>query len=95
VLHPTPVTPLIFHGIGGLVDIVRWKTSVIDVLRLCRLNDVKKLLGKEGTIDVHKQMLMALSSQHIPRIDQVLHVGFRHGAGIHSMCHCCLHNDNE
>jgi hypothetical protein len=30
-------------------------------------------------------MLMALSTQHIPRIDHVLHVGFRNGAGIHTM----------
>jgi hypothetical protein len=78
-------TLLIFHGIGGLVDVVCRKTMAINVLCLCCLNNVKKLLGKEGTIDVHKQMLMALSSQHIPCIDQVLRVGFRHGAGIHSM----------
>ncbi|KAF8476415.1 hypothetical protein DFH94DRAFT_619448, partial [Russula ochroleuca] len=55
-------TLLIFHGIGGLVDVVCRKTMAINVLCLCCLNNVKKLLGKEGTIDVHKQMLMALSS---------------------------------
>jgi hypothetical protein len=77
--------PLVFHGIGGLIDVVRRKTLAIDVLRLRRLNDVKKLIGQEGVIDVHKQMLLALSSQRIPRIDRVLRVGFKHGAGIHSM----------
>jgi hypothetical protein len=77
--------PLVFPGIDGLIDVVRWKTSANDALRLRHLNDVKKLVGKEGVIDVHKQMLLALSSQRIPRIDHVLRVGFRHGAGIHSM----------
>jgi hypothetical protein len=43
------------------------------------------LAGKEGVIEVHKQMLLALSTQHIPRIDHVLCVGFRNGAGIHTM----------
>jgi hypothetical protein len=78
-------SPLVFHGIGGLVEVVRRKTSVIDVLRLRRLNDARKLIGQEGVIDVHKQMLVALSTQRIPRIDYVLRLGFKHGAGIHSM----------
>jgi hypothetical protein len=78
-------SPLVFHGIGGLVEVVRRKTSLIDVLRLRRLNDARKLVGQEGVIDVHKQMLVALSTQRIPRIDHVLRVGFKHGAGIHSI----------
>ena len=42
-------------------------------------------MGYEGVIDIHKQMLMALSTQQIPRIDQVLCVAFNHGKGIHSI----------
>jgi hypothetical protein len=76
---------LAYHGIGGLIDLVHRKTSVIDVLRLRRLNDVRKLVGKEGVIEVHKQMLMALSTHRIPRIDRVLRRGFRNGAGLHSI----------
>jgi hypothetical protein len=64
---------------------VRRKTLTNDLLRANRLNDLKKLVGQVGAINVHKQMLLALSSQHIPRVDRVLHVGFRRGAGIHSM----------
>jgi hypothetical protein len=62
---------LVFHGISGLIDVVHRKTSANDVLRLHHLNDVKKLLGREGVIDVHKQMLLALSSQRVPCIDQL------------------------
>ena len=78
-------SPLVFHSISGLVEVVRCKTSIIDVLHLSCLNDARKIIGQEGVIDVHKQMLMALSTQHIPRIDRVLCMGFKHGSGIHSM----------
>jgi hypothetical protein len=78
-------SPLVFHGIGGLVEVVCHKTSMIKVFRLGRLNDSRKLVGQEGVIDVHKQMLLALSTQRIPRIDHVLRMGFKRGVGIHSM----------
>ena len=78
-------TQLVYHGITGLIDVVCQKTSTIDGLHLHHLNDAKKLVGHEGVIDVHKQMLMVLSTQHIPCIDCVLHVTFNHGRGIHSM----------
>ena len=77
--------PLVFHGIGGLIDVVRRKRSANSHLRLHLLNNIKKLAGKEGVLDDHKQMMVAISSQRIPRIDQVLRAGFRHGTGIHSM----------
>ena len=76
---------LAFHGISGLIDVAHRKTLENDALHLCHLNDVRKLVGKEGTLDIHKQMLLAISLQCIPCIDHVLQVGFKHGAGIHSM----------
>ena len=76
---------LVYHGVGGLIDIVHRKTQTIDLLRLRRLNDLKKVVGKEGVIDMHKQMLLAISSQRIPHVDRVLRVGFRRGAGINTM----------
>jgi hypothetical protein len=78
-------SPLVFHSIGGLVEVVCRKTSMIKVFRLGCLNNSRKLVGQEGAIDVHKQMLLALSTQHIPRINHVLRTGFKHGVGIHSM----------
>ena len=78
-------SPLVYHGIGGLVEVVHRKTSSIDVLCLHHLNDARKLVGQEGVIDVYKQMLVTLSTQRIPHIDHVLHMGFKRGAGIHLM----------
>ncbi len=62
------------YSIGGLVKVVHYKTLMIKALRLGHLNDARNLIGKEGVIDVHKQMLLALSMQCIPRIDHVLHM---------------------
>jgi len=76
---------LVYHGISGLIKIVHRKTKAVDLLRLRCCNDLKKLIGKEGAIDVHKQLLMAMSSQRIPCVDQVLRIGFHHGTGIQTM----------
>ena len=78
-------TQLVYHGIGGLIDVVHRKTHANDALHLCHLNNLKKLAGKEGTINIHKQLLLAISSQRIARVDRVLQVGFRHGTGLHAM----------
>jgi hypothetical protein len=78
-------TPLIYHGIGGLIETVHRKTKAIDVLRLRRLNDLRNLIGKEGIINIHKQLLLAISSQRISRVDHVLRVAFRRGTEIQSM----------
>jgi len=76
---------LVYHGIGGLIDIVHRKTQAMESLRLCRLNDVKTLVRKEGVIDLHKQLLLAISLQRIPRIDRVLHAGFHRGARVYTI----------
>jgi len=77
--------PLVFNGLGGLVNIVHWKTRAINDLYLSCLNNFKKLAGKEGKIDIHKQLLLAILLQHITCVDQVLHVGFCHGISIYTM----------
>jgi hypothetical protein len=76
---------LMYYRMGGLVNIVYWKMQTINLLCLHCLNDLKKLIGKEGTIDMHKQILLAISSQQIPYISYILHVGFWCGASIHIM----------
>jgi len=78
-------TTLVFHGIGGLIDIVHRKAQAMDSLRLCRLNDLKTLVRKEGVINLHKQLLLAISLQRIPRIDRVLRAGFRCGTRVHTI----------
>ncbi|KAI0260621.1 hypothetical protein BC834DRAFT_831523, partial [Gloeopeniophorella convolvens] len=74
-----------YHGIAGLMEIARHKTDLIDEYRLARLNAARKLVGLEGAIDVQKQILLAVSSKRIARVDRVLHIGFRRGMGLHAL----------
>ncbi|KAI0283769.1 hypothetical protein BC826DRAFT_920293, partial [Russula brevipes] len=53
--------PLVFHGIGGLIDIIHRKRSANSHLRLHLLNNIKKLVGKEGILNDHKQMMVTIS----------------------------------
>jgi len=43
------------------------------------------LVGREGTLDIYKQFLLAISSLRIPHVGHVLHVGFHCGTGIRPM----------
>ncbi|KAH8992608.1 hypothetical protein EDB83DRAFT_2510001 [Lactarius deliciosus] len=59
-------------------EIARKKERIIDLFRLRRTNDAKKLVGREGTISLHRQVLLAMSSGKIPRLDRVLRVASDH-----------------
>ncbi|KAI0259273.1 hypothetical protein BC834DRAFT_926296 [Gloeopeniophorella convolvens] len=74
-----------YHGIGGLIEIARRKNLIIDGYRMRRLNDVRKLVVIEGALDMQKQVLLAISSKKIPRIDRLLQVAFKRRIGIHAL----------
>ncbi|KAH9165187.1 hypothetical protein EDB89DRAFT_1858599 [Lactarius sanguifluus] len=67
-------TPYKYHGLMTMSEIARKKERIIDLFRLWRTNDAKKLVGREGTISLHRQVLLAMSSGKIPRLDRVLRV---------------------
>ncbi|KAH9005732.1 hypothetical protein EDB86DRAFT_2795608 [Lactarius hatsudake] len=67
-------TPYKYHGLMSMSEIARKKEHIIDLFRLRRTNDAKKLVGHEGTISLHRQVLLAMSSGKIPRLDRVLRV---------------------
>ncbi|KAH9003649.1 hypothetical protein EDB86DRAFT_2826236 [Lactarius hatsudake] len=67
-------TPYKYHGLMSMSEIARKKERIIDLFRLRRTNDAKKLVGREGTISLHRQVLLAMSSGKIPRLDRVLRV---------------------
>ncbi|KAH9032478.1 hypothetical protein EDB85DRAFT_1865137 [Lactarius pseudohatsudake] len=67
-------TPYKFHGLTNMTEIARKKDRIINLFCLRRTNDAKKLVGHEGTISLHRQVLLAMSSGKIPRLDRVLHV---------------------
>jgi hypothetical protein len=79
-IHPN--TPLAYQPIGGLVTIVRQKTADVQQLRLRRLNDSWRLLGKAAILEDHKQWIMAVASG---RVDQVTALVQARGAGVQAL----------
>ncbi|KAH8987653.1 hypothetical protein EDB92DRAFT_1933085 [Lactarius akahatsu] len=57
-----------------MTEIAQKKDCIINLFRLQCTNDAKKLVGREGTISLHCQVLLAMSSGKIPQLDRVLRV---------------------
>lgn len=57
--------PLIYHGVAALITITRQKTDQIEQLQLSKLNDSRKLLVKVGTLEDHKQWILAIASGQV------------------------------
>ena len=55
-------TPLVYHRVGGLVEVARRRTEQVRQLQLMKLNASQKLLGKACALDKHKQWMMAIAS---------------------------------
>lgn len=81
---------LVYQGIGGLVKIIRRKTNRIQALRLGKLNDARKLVGKATALDNHKEWIMAVGSGKVERVDRLVRAGLARNMGIRGMLD--LHN---
>ncbi|KAH9170291.1 hypothetical protein EDB89DRAFT_2190372 [Lactarius sanguifluus] len=78
-------TPLIYHGIGGLVEVAQRKTEQVRQLRLTKLNASRRLLGKATALDDHKQWIMAIASGRVDRVASLVQAGLKHKAGIKTL----------
>lgn len=74
--------PLVYHGVGGLVTIVRRKIDTISQLRMSKLNDSRKLLVKSGALEDHKQFMLAIASGRVERVAPLVQAALKNGAGI-------------
>ncbi|KAH9003694.1 hypothetical protein EDB86DRAFT_2798425 [Lactarius hatsudake] len=74
--------PYKFHGLAGMTETARKKDRTIDLFRLRRTNDAKKLVRGEGTITLHRQVLLAMSNGNVPRLDRVLRVASDRRMGV-------------
>ena len=59
-VHPN--TPLDYHGIGGLTELVRRKALDNDHLRLCAINQTRKLLVLVGELSEYKRLVAAVAN---------------------------------
>jgi hypothetical protein len=74
--------PLVYHGIGGLMAIVRRKMDLVAQLHMSKLNDSRKLLAKAGVLEDHKQLILAIASGWVERVAPLVQAALKNGAGI-------------
>jgi hypothetical protein len=74
--------PLVYHGIGGLMAIVRHKTDLVAQLRMSKLNDSRKLLAKASVLEDHKQLILAIASGRVERVAPLVQAALKNRAGI-------------
>ena len=78
-------TPLTYHGIGALIEIMKQKTDQINQLHMSKLNDSQKLLVKMGALDDHKQWILAIASEHVDHVASLVETGLKHKVGIQTL----------
>ena len=61
-------TPLVYHGVGGLVTAVRRRVDQVQRLRMIKLSDSQKLRGNTAVLDDHKQWILAIASGRVDRV---------------------------
>ncbi|KAF8148808.1 hypothetical protein B0H34DRAFT_679492 [Crassisporium funariophilum] len=71
-----------YHGFSGLHDLLDKKTAQIKFHRFQGLNQAKKLLSKATALSHQKQLIMAIASGKVNRIDRLLSIGLWQKRGI-------------
>jgi hypothetical protein len=75
-------TPLHYHGIGGLITTAQRKNEQVQHLRMTKLNNSRKLLGKVAALEDHKQWILAIASGRVNHVALLVQAGLAHRAGI-------------
>ncbi|KAI0027508.1 hypothetical protein K488DRAFT_61333 [Vararia minispora EC-137] len=78
-------TQWIYHGAGGLLELLRRKDEQRQNIVLLHLNQVRHLVHVEGVLSAHKNILRVIASKKLPNIDQALHVTMRQGMSVHTI----------
>lgn len=74
--------PFHYHGVGGLITVLREKAGNVRALRLRGLNNAKKLVVKVRALDMHKQFIMAIGSTKVERIERLIRASIAQNCGI-------------
>ncbi len=79
--------PLAYHGIGGLMTIVWWKSDLVTQLHLSKLNDSRRLLAKASMLEDHKQLILVIASGRVERVTPLIQATLKNGVGIGTIIH--------
>ncbi|KAF6753578.1 hypothetical protein DFP72DRAFT_1010378 [Ephemerocybe angulata] len=75
-------SPYAYHGIAGLIDLLKLKKNNIEFHRLRGLNHARKLLSQAVSITDHKRLLTAVASGCVQRVERIVHLGLKQKQGI-------------
>ena len=78
-------SPFVYHGVGGLIEVARWKSEQLRQVQMTKLNTSRKLLGKATALDNHKQWILAIASGHVKWVTSLVQAGLKHRAGIKTL----------
>jgi len=76
---------LVYHPIGGLIEIIRRKVAEVRNLKLRVLNDARKLANKAKVIDEFKHWVMAVGSGRVERVDRLVRVNLARRGGMRNL----------
>ena len=68
-------TPLTYHPIGSLTELMRQKSEQLVELHLMKLNKTRKVLVKIAALDDHKKWVLAVDSRRVDRVAALVQAG--------------------
>jgi hypothetical protein len=74
-----------YQPVGGLVSLLRRRVDQVQALRLTKLNDTRKLVGKAAALEDHKQWILAVASGKVDRVAALVQAGLKNNVGIRGL----------
>jgi len=77
--------PFIYHGVGGLIEVLHRKGEQNQFLRLRGLNQARSLLGKATALSDYKRLVLAIASGKVSRVSQVVNIALEQRKGVNGI----------
>ncbi|KAF4596881.1 hypothetical protein EYR40_007427 [Pleurotus pulmonarius] len=79
-VHPN--ARLAYHSIGGMMAIIQKKNNQLDSTRFRTLNNARKLIRQGASLEQSKELIMAIGSGRVERVERVLKAGLTSNRGL-------------
>ncbi|KAH9025375.1 hypothetical protein EDB85DRAFT_2075051 [Lactarius pseudohatsudake] len=74
-----------YQPIGGLIEVLRKKTALLDGLHFKQLSTSRTLATRARTVGQYEQLVMAMSEGSVNHLDALLRAGLNCGLGVRGM----------
>ena len=71
-----------YQPIGGLIELVRWKTDQIEQMHLTKLNNNHKLETHAASLANYKQWILAIASGRVEHVSSLVQAGLKRRVSI-------------